>query len=115
MKVPHVTLHVRDIEKSIAFYKAVAQIDIQLDLRQFESPIVFLADDKESTKIELIHDPEHAFQGSGISVGFTAESAEAEMDRIKALGFETTGMISPNPNTHFFYVTDPDGFKVQII
>ena len=115
MKIPHVTIHVKDMEKSLAFYQEVAQIGIQIDLRPMGKPFVFLADDMEATRIELIEDAEHAYQGSGISVGFRCESAEKEMERLKALGYETSDMVSPNPKTKFFFVTDPDGFKVQII
>lgn len=115
MKIPHITINVTDLDQSIAFYQTVAGITIQGDLRPFGTPIVFLADEAEDTKIELILNPEAAFQGSGISVGFRAESVDKEFERLKNLGYAVSDMISPNPKTRFFFVTDPNGLKVQII
>lgn len=115
MKIPHVTINVKDMEKSIEFYQTVAGITVQGDLRPFGSPIVFLADDKESTKIELILNPDASYEGKGISVGFVSDDVDAEYKRLSELGFELTDIISPNPATKFFFLKDPDGLQIQII
>lgn len=114
MKIEHITISVNDMEKSIEFYKNVTGITVQKDLRSYGVPVVFLADDAESTKIELFGG-EDCYQGSGLSIGFGVKDIDTEYDRVKALGYEPSGIVSPNPATKFFFVTDPNGVKIQLI
>lgn len=114
MKIEHITISVNDMEKSIEFYKSVTGITVQKDLRSYGVPVVFMADSAESTKIELFGG-EDGYQGSGLSIGFGVKDIDAEFDRVKALGYELSGIVSPNPTTKFFFVTDPNGVKIQLI
>lgn len=115
MRIPHVTINVKNLEESIKFYEEVVGITVQGDLRPFGSPIVFLADDKEATKVELILNPEESYEGKGISVGFTSENVDEEYKRLGDLGYKLSPIISPNPSTKFFFLKDPNGLKIQII
>lgn len=115
MKIPHITINVKNMEESIKFYQEVAGISIQGDLREFGSPIVFLADDQESTKVELIENPQDSYQGTGLSFGFACEDVDAEYARLESLGYKLSPMISPNPHVKFFFLNDPNGMKIQII
>ncbi len=115
MKIEHVTINVSDLEASIAFYQTVLGLTIQQDLRAFGSPIVFLAEDKGDAKIELIEAKEKPYSGSGISIGFGVADAESRHAELKAAGLVVSDIISPSPVTKFFFVSDPDGVKVQLI
>lgn len=34
---------------------------------------------------------------------------------IKTLGVEAIGPIMPNPKTKFYFIHDPDGYRVQLL
>ena len=116
MKYSHTTIMVSDIEKSIEFYKEVAGLELQRKFSAGEKTLAFLADKEGDTEIELIQDSsEKPYSGSGISLGFQVEDVKAYLEKMKSMGYETTDIISPNPMTHFFYINDPDGLKIQLI
>lgn len=115
MKMVHVTIHTADIEGSIGFYRETAGLEVVRDLRPSGKPIVFMAEDKGDTAVELIEDPARPYSGSGISAGFSTEDVEAKRKELIAAGCEPTEIISPGPGTRFFFVTDPNGFTVQFI
>lgn len=113
MKFNWVTLHVKDLEKSIAFYQDVVDLPVQ---RRFGAPgseIVFLGDGE--TKVELIAGRGN-LQGFSpdISLGFAVPSVAAMIARVQTLGIPVhAGPFQPGPNIRFFYVLDPDGLQVQ--
>lgn len=115
MKMVHVTINTGCLEESIKFYENVVGLSIQNDLRQFGGNIVFLAKDEGDTQVELIENPEKAYKGSGISIGFHVDDVEAKREEIIAKGLNPTPMISPNPHVKFFFVEDPNGVTVQFI
>ena len=115
MKMVHVTIFTGCLEESIKFYEDVVGLKIQNDLRQFGEKIVFLAKDEGDTQVELIDDPQNAYKGSGISMGFHVDDVEAKREEILAKGLNPTPMIAPNPHVKFFFVEDPNGVTVQFI
>ena len=115
MKMVHVTIFTGCLEESIQFYEEVVGLEIQNDLREFGGNIVFLAKDKGDTQVELIDDPQKAYKGSGISMGFHVDDVEAKREEILAKGLNATPIIAPNPQVKFFFVEDPNGVTVQFI
>ena len=111
----HVTVHVRDLDASISFYLKHIGLHIARDLREMGPQIVFLAQEDDGARLELVGGMEPYFSGGGISVGFEIDDLEGKRDELLAAGLEVTPVISPNPHTKFFFVTDPDGFQVQLI
>lgn len=115
MKMQHITINTMCMEESIRFYQEIVGLTIQADMRGKGSPIVFLANGAGETSVELIADPDHAYTGSGISIGFGADDVEAKREELLQAGYEVTPMIAPNPHVKFFFVTDPNGIKIQFI
>ena len=115
MKMVHVTIQTADLEKSRQFYEEVVGLKIIGDLRPNGAPIIFMADGEDTTAVELIQNPEQAFNGSGISIGFHTEDVEAKRAQLEAAGFKPTPMISPMPQVQFFFVEDPNGVIIQFI
>ena len=115
MKMVHVTIYTGCLEDSIKFYKDVVGLDIQNDFREFGGNIVFLAKDKGDTQVELIDDPQKAYKGSGISMGFHVDDVVAYHKMLEDKGLSPSPIISPNPKTRFFFVEDPNGFNIQFI
>ena len=116
MKYAHTTLFVKDIAQSLAFYQEFVGLKI---VRQFTtadgSSFVFLADKDGGTEIELIYDGQTTVNASGLSLGFSVADANAYMYELDSLGIAHSPMVSPNPKTRFFFVTDPDGVQIQFI
>ena len=111
MIMQHVTVHVRDVERSIRFYEEFAGLHVT---RRLPSGPVFLAAAEGECSMELIQS-EAAYAGSGISVGFHVGDVDAQREKLIAAGYEPTPITSPNPSVRFFFVSDPDGLQVQFI
>ena len=110
-----ITLRVRDLETSLAFFHDLLGLPIQ---RRFESrgKRIAMLGPEGQPKIELIQGGNAAVKpGSGISVGFEVESLDAAMEELRQKGIPVArGPIEPNPHLRFFYILDPDGFEVQL-
>ncbi len=111
----HVTVNVKDLDTSIAFYTKYIGLHIAVDLREMGPQIVFMAQKDDNAKLELVAGHEPLFSGSGISVGFEIDDLEGTRKWFLEEGLEVSPVISPNPRTSFFFVTDPNGLQVQLI
>lgn len=117
MSFCHVTLTVKDLDASIRFYTEVVGLPID---RRYQSgtdtEIAFLGSGE--TKVELIHckNQPDAMIGNGVSIGFDVESVPEKLAGIKGSEIPiVSDIIQPNLRVRFFYVTDPDGFRVQLL
>lgn len=115
MKMLHVTIHSRCLEKSVKFYQEVCGLDIAGDMRPMGGNIVFLANGEGETNVEIIGDADGAYEGKEISIGFKTDDVEKKREELAAAGYNPTPMISPNPHVKFFFVKDPNGFDVQFM
>ncbi len=117
MRFRHVTLTVKDLDASIRFYTEV--VGLPVDRRYQAGPnteIAFLG--AGETKVELIrhkNEPD-AIIGNGVAVGFEVVSVSEKFDSLKGTYIPVISyIIQPNPHVRFFYVADPDGFRVQFL
>lgn len=117
MKFCWSTMHVRNMDESLRFYREL--VGLQLMQRFSAGPgmeIAFLGDGE--TKIELIQqaDKSEPVVGQDSSWGFEVESLE---DVLKTLAEHRipieSGPFQPNPHTRFVFVLDPNGFKIQFV
>lgn len=115
MKLNFLTLMVRDIGKSAAFYQDVAELQVVNRISLKAGEIVFLANGKGETMLELIGfaGAEHV-TAKGLVISFLAN---AELDEIRqkaiALGYAPSGIIDGGPKPRHFTVADPDGVVVE--
>lgn len=111
------TIRVNNMEESIKFYQEIVKLSINKRYTtEVRKEICFLGDGE--TKLELIYDPSHkaTSNSEGISLGFEVDSVEEMINFIKEKGLEIDkGPIQPNPHIKFFYVKDPNGFKIQFV
>lgn len=116
MQIEHITIHTADLNRSIAFYRDALELAVRRDLREVAGmPIVFLSDSEDGPCIELIESKQGTFSGDGISIGFHVPDVSAAHRQMEEAGLNPTPIISPNPHTHFFFILDPNGVKIQLI
>lgn len=118
MKYLWTTMHVKDLDASVAFYQDV--LELELEGRMQAGPgmeLAFLKSQDTETKIELIKDAEFKGQPEGVAVslGFAVCNLEAKREELAEAGYQPTPVITPNPATKFFFIKDPDGVGIQFL
>lgn len=116
MKFDFVTLYVKDLAASLAFYHQLLGLTI---LRRFAiegGEIVFVGANGQPA-IELIASPDHAENTySGFSIGIEVASLDEATARLAKAGFPVIrGPVSPGGGTRFSFIRDPNGIEVELI
>ncbi|MEO7241543.1 MAG: lactoylglutathione lyase [Variovorax sp.] len=124
MRILHTMLRVGDLQRSIAFYTQV--LGMQL-LRQSENPeykyslaFVGYEGNPAQAEIELTYNwgTEHYDLGSAYGhIALGVPDAAAACEKIKASGGNVTREAGPvkGGKTVIAFVTDPDGYKIELI
>ena len=116
MEFKWVTLHVKDMKISLAFYQVIVGLSISDHIMTPEMEIYFLGENE--TKLELIcsNNNSQIILGTALSIGFGVENLDEKMAFVEQKGLKIhSGPFSPSPSTRFFYVLDPNGLLVQFI
>ncbi len=115
MKLNYLTFMVRNIKKSVSFYQDLAELKIVNRINADAGEIVFLANEKGETMVELIE-----FEGvekvatKGMVMSFTAEGdLDALREKAIKLGYSPSEIILMEPKPKHFTVADPDGIIVE--
>ena len=121
-KMLHTCIRVMDLEKSMKFYtEALGLIEIgRRDFPEHEFTLVFLTDEDRNYEIELTYNynPEKPYTiGDGFShLAFSAENLEETRERHREMGYKVSELMGlPGNPPGYYFVTDPDGFEVEII
>ncbi len=117
MKFCWATIRIKDLDRSLEFYKEIVGLEIsqRMDMGEGKT-IVFLGPGE--TKLEMIYNKEYKDIdfGDSISLGFEVDSVDEKIEFIKSKGLKIhSGPFSPVPSTKFFYVLDPNGLKIQFV
>ena len=116
MKFAWTTLRVRDFERSVKFYTEVIGLKIVERLGTDVHRVVMLGEE-QGTRVEILWEPENLPDelGTGVNLGFFPDDLDAFKARLDSLGVETTPIIVDGPVVRFFFVNDPDGYKIQFV
>ena len=124
MRILHTMLRVGDLKRSIAFYTDVLGMKL---LRTTERPeqkyslaFVGYGTNPEHAELELTYNHGVDQYEMGTAFGHVAigvADAYAACDRIRAAGGNITREPGPvkGGNTVIAFVTDPDGYKIELI
>lgn len=114
MKFALVTLYVKDMEKSLAFYNTL--LEVPVIRRQAIGPdreLVFMGVDGE-VNLELIpSDSEVVY--SGFSIGFEVENLVTAKERLAASGYTIKREMSPGPTVTLCFLDGPNGEEIELI
>ena len=124
MRLLHTMLRVGNLERSIAFYQDV--LDMQLLRKQdypegrFTLAFIGYGDEANHTVIELTHnwDTERYDLGNGYGhIAIEVDNAAAACDAVRARGGKVTREAGPmkHGSTVIAFVEDPDGYKIEFI
>lgn len=117
MKNLWTTIMVKDMEASIAFYTEILSLPVDRRYKPAENmEIAFLGEGE--TKLELIcNDALKAIEYTDhVSTGFSVESVDDFMAYLKGKGIPVfAGPFEPSPHIKFFYIKDPNGYKIQLV
>lgn len=122
VKMLHTCIRVMDLEKSLKFYKeALGLVETRRkDFPEHKFTLVYLSNEIGGYEIELTYNynPEKPYElGNGFShIAIGADDLEAERAKHEALGYEVTPLKGlPGQKPEYYFVTDPDGYKVEVI
>lgn len=105
------TLWVSDLEKSLTFYRDLLGLPLLNQFQAGPNRIAMLGE-AEGTHLELIEGKTIPDPSLSVSIGFAPKDLSAVL---AACAGEAEGPISPNPNTTFWFVGDPDGYRIQLV
>lgn len=118
----HGCIRVMDLDKSLDFYtNALGLNEVRRkDYPEHKFTLVYLSDEAGNFEIELTYNynPEKPYEiGNGFShFALTVENLEESWKVHKDMGYEVTDLKGlPGTPPRFYFVTDPDGYKVEII
>lgn len=122
MKMLHTCIRVMDLEKSLKFYQeALGLIETRRsEFPEYEFSLVYLSDESGIYELELTYNynPEKPYElGNGFShIAVGAEDIEASRAKHIEMGYEVTPLKGlPGQAPHYYFVTAPDGYKVEVI
>lgn len=122
-KMVHSCIRVLDDERSIAWYKDAFDMDIvsQLDFDSFR--LTYLATAATGFELELTlnkarRDPYDLGDGYG-HLAFVVDDVDAHHAFLSLKGIDIGDLVDFAPGgdlvARFFFATDPDGYKVEVI
>lgn len=111
-----------DLEKSLKFYtEALGLVETKRkDFPENEFTLVYLSDALGNYELELTYNynPDKPYEiGNGFShIAVTVDDLEASRERHEKMGYKVTKLMGlPGSPPRFYFVTDPDGYDVEVI
>lgn len=121
-KMLHTCIRVMDLEKSLKFYEEALGLKEtrRKDYPEHKFTLVFLSDDEGHYELELTYnyDPEKPYEiGNGFShIAVSVGDLEGFREKHKDMGYEVTKLMGlPGSPPRYYFVTDPDGYSVEVI
>lgn len=121
MNYAHTCIRVKDLDASIAFYTEALgyKYTREKDHTDDGFKIVYLALEGDESELELTYNIGHGAYTLGDGYGHMAlyaDDLEREHERLKDGGYDVTELKGlPGEDPRYFFVTDPDGYKIEVI
>jgi lactoylglutathione lyase len=116
----HIGLQVADLERALAFYAGLGyEVVGQVPATEFGSLTMLKLPADEFVTLELIHDPRgDVVNPRGLHhLVIQIDSMQATAARLAARGIEVEEPGSPDGSDEFWtaWVTDPDGYRIELV
>ncbi|OEF97427.1 lactoylglutathione lyase [Desulfuribacillus alkaliarsenatis] len=121
-KMLHTCIRVKDLEKSLAFYQgALGLVETRrIDYPEYKFTLVYLSDESKAYELELTYNynQEESYEiGNGFShTAVETNDLEASHKKHQDMGYQATKLMGlPGTEPSYYFVTDPDGYRVEVI
>lgn len=117
----HACIRVMDLEKSEAFYQEALGFEIarKKDFPNGKFTLSYLRAPGSDFELELTYNYDQAEPyviGNGFShIAVGVENLEESHQRHVDAGFEPTDMKGLSGTASFYFLTDPDGYRVEVV
>lgn len=118
----HTCVRVKDLDKSLAFYKDVLGMKEvrRLDYPDYKFTLVYLALPGDEVELELTYnyDQEEPYDlGNGYGhIAIGVENLEDTHEEFSQSGLDVTELTGLSDGAaSYFFIKDPDGYKIEII
>ncbi len=120
MRTLHVGLRVADLERSLTFYTAIGyEVIGEVPATELGSLTMLKLPDDEFVTLELVHDPDlGTVQPGGFShLVIRVEDMHRTVSQLAARGVPVEEPGSPDGSADFWtaWVTDPDGYRIELV
>lgn len=120
-RMVHVCIRVKDLEASLKFYEKAFEMKetSRKDHSEDGFIIVYIKNESSQTEIELTYNIGHdSYEiGNGFShIGVKVSDLKKSHQLHREMGLEITGLMGlPGSPPRFYFVTDPDGYEIEVI
>lgn len=121
MKMAHTCVRVKNLEASLEFYQQAFGFEEsrRRDFPEHKFTLVYLTLPGDEYELELTYNYDHEAYDLGNGYGHIAistDTIEELHSKQQADGFDVTEMKGlPGTPPSYYFITDPDGYKVEVI
>ena len=118
-KLIHVMIRVQDLDRSVTFYRRALGLEESHRLEFPSFVLLYLREPDSGFEIELTWNKGQAepyTHGSGYGhVAFCVGDLAQQRELMLGLGYAPGDIKSLGAAARFFFVTDPDGYKIEVL
>ncbi len=121
MKMAHTCVRIKDLEASLDFYKKAFNFEEsrRRDFPEHKFTLLYLVLPGDSYELELTYNYDsHGYDlGNGYGhIAITTDDLEALHQKHQEAGFNITNLKNlPGVPPSYYFITDPDGYKIEVI
>ncbi len=111
----HFNFNVRDLDKSLAFYKEALGLEpVNVDEHD-DFTLVFLGDHKTGFRLELTYLKDRTEPYNLGELEYHLAMTAEDIDAAHALHEKMGCICFENPSMGIYFITDPDGYWIEIV
>ncbi|MGC4959292.1 VOC family protein [Actinomadura citrea] len=118
MRMLHLGLRVTDLERSLAFYAALGYAKVgSVPETGFGSLTMLQLPDDPFVSLELVHDPARPLEDTSAvnHLVVQVDDLEAAIADLAANGVTAEPPAEPGPGLRTSWLTDPDGYRIELV
>ncbi len=118
MRMLHLGLRVTDLERSLAFYTALGYAELgRVPETSFGSLTMLQLPDDPFVSLELVHDPARPVSDIGAvnHLVVQTDDLDATIAELATKGVEAETPAEPGPGIRTSWLTDPDGYRIELV
>ncbi|WP_329098260.1 VOC family protein [Actinomadura citrea] len=118
MRMLHLGLRVTDLERSLAFYAALGYAKVgSVPETGFGSLTMLQLPDDPFVSLELVHDPARPVEDTSAvnHLVVQVDDLEAAIADLAAKGVTAEPPAEPGPGLRTSWLTDPDGYRIELV